>query len=158
MANGKIMIEAIPGMRVAELTSTAAGFDPVHIGPVVRPLFDELVVRLERDGVEPAGPAVAYYERTPIGGQVVVHAAMPVADGVRTGTDFAVLHLPSVPRAATLEYRGSMDDVLPAWHSLDAWIESNGYRADGPARERYVVYADDPADRVTELQQPVTRV
>lgn len=154
----RVVVQAIPGVRVAELTSTAAGFDPAHIGPVVRPLFGELMARLARDGIEPSGPAVAYYERTPIGGDVVVHAAVPVADGVRAGADFAVLHLPDIPRAATLEYHGSMDHVLPAWRSLDAWIEANGYRADGPARERYVVYSEDPAGWVTELQQPVTQV
>lgn len=157
MANGEIEVEAIPGMRVAELTSTAAGFDPEHVGPVVRPLFGELMARLARDGIEPAGPAVAYYERTPAGDDVVVHAAVPVPDSARSSTDFAVLDLPRIPRAAILEYRGPMDDVLPAWRSVEQWIEANGYRADGPARERYVVYSDDPAHRVTELQQPVTR-
>lgn len=158
MSKGEIVVKPIPGVRVAELTSTAAGFDPIHIGPVVRPLFGELMARLARDGIEPAGPAVAYYERTPVGGDVVVHVAVPVPDSVRSGTDFAILDLPRVPRAATLEYRGAMDDVLPAWRSVDHWIEANGYRADGPARERYVVYSDDPAEWVTELQQPVTRV
>ncbi|MGF7125152.1 GyrI-like domain-containing protein [Rhodococcus sp. AG1013] len=157
MSDSEIVVKPLPGLRVAELTGVAAGFDPEHVGPVVKPLFDELMDGLARDGVRGIGPALAYYERTPAGADVVVHAAIPVGPDERPGRDFAVVDLPEIPRAATLEHRGSMENVLPAWASLEHWIEANGYRADGPARERYLVYSENTDDWVTELQRPVTR-
>lgn len=156
MSDGEIVIKSVPGVRVAELTGTAGGFDPEHVGPVVKPLFDALMDSLADGGIEGVGPAVAYYERTPVGGDVVVHAGIPVGPEVRPGRDFVVLDLPEVPRAATLVYRGAMAHVLPVWRSLERWIEANGYRADGPARERYLAYTENSDDWVTELQVPVT--
>ncbi|WP_430331254.1 GyrI-like domain-containing protein [Rhodococcus sp. ACT016] len=135
MSDEEVVVKSVPGFRVAELTGTAVGFDPEHIGPVVRPLFGRLMDRLTDDGIEGVGPAVAYYETTPVGGEVVVHAGIPVGPQTRFGQGFAVVDLPEIPRAATLVYGGPMDHVLPAWRSLEHWIDANGYRADGPARE-----------------------
>ena len=43
---------------------------------------------------------------------------------------------------------------LPA---LAVWIEDNGYRTDGTAREVYLVSHPEPQqDWVTEIQMPVT--
>src|SRR5918997_3490944 len=42
MPADEVQIKRIPGVRVAELTATAAGFEPGSIGPVIGPLFDEL--------------------------------------------------------------------------------------------------------------------
>jgi len=156
MSHDEIVIKSVPGFRVAELTGTAGGFDPERIGPVVKPLFGALMDGLADAGIEGVGPAVAYYERTPVGEDVVVHAGIPVGPEVRSGRGFAVLDLPEIPRAATLVYRGAMEHVLPAWRSLEQWIDENGYRADGPAREWYLVYTENPDDWVTELQVPVT--
>ncbi|MEU4287688.1 MerR family transcriptional regulator [Kribbella sp. NPDC026596] len=65
-----------------------------------------------------------------------------------------VIDLPAV-RAATLVYRGPIDQVLPAWQALARWIDDNGYRSSEPARELYLDCPDDPADWVTELQEPI---
>ena len=71
-----VQIKRIPGIRVAELTATAASFEPEPIAPVIGPLYDELRARLDRAGLTTAGPGVAYYEDSPDG--VLVHAAIPV--------------------------------------------------------------------------------
>jgi DNA-binding transcriptional MerR regulator len=82
MPTEDIVVRSIPPVRVAELTGIADGFGPEHIGPVVQPLYDELCRRLERAGVEPAGPGIAWYEDAPGGGgAVVVHAGVTVASG-----------------------------------------------------------------------------
>jgi len=52
-----VQIKRIPGVRVAELTGTAASFEPASIGPVIQPLYDELSGRLDRAGLAPTGPA-----------------------------------------------------------------------------------------------------
>src|ERR671914_452699 len=107
-----IQIKRIPGLRVAELTGTAAGFEPESIAPVIGPLYDELRGRLERAGVTPAGPDEDH--------------------------DFQVVVLPEIEQAATILHRGSMNNVMPTIQALARWIDANGYRPVGYNRELYI--------------------
>lgn len=154
MPTDDIVLKSLPAVRFAELVSVATGFEPSAIGPVIGPLFDDLCGRLDRAGVHPVGPGVAYYERQVDGG-VVVHAAMPV-DQQRIGDGVAVVDLPAVEQAATIVHRGSMDSVMSSIQSMARWIEDSGYRTAGASREVYLVVGPDPADWVTELQEPVS--
>jgi len=130
MPTDDVQIKRIPAVRVAELTGLAAGFAPEAIGPLIGPLYDELCRRLDRAGVQPVGPALAYYQDTP-DGQVQVHAAMPVNADRADVAGVAVVDLPEIDRAATIVHRGSMDEVMPTAQALASWIENNGYRSVG---------------------------
>ena len=103
---------------------------------------------------------MAWYEDAPDGdGAVVVHAALPVPAGVEAGAgpDGAIVDLPRVEQAASIVHRGAMDHVLPTVQTLARWIEANGYRSAGYARELYIQSPPGALDRwVTELQEPVT--
>lgn len=149
-----IALKSIPAVRLAELTGTAAGFEPSAIGPVVGPLFTDLCARLDRLGVRPAGPAVAYYEHRP-DGDVTVHAALPIDKKPVADEHISLVELPAVDQAATFVHHGSMDDVMASIQSMARWMDTNGYRAIGPSREVYLVGGADTADWVTELQEPV---
>ncbi|HEY9350143.1 MAG TPA: MerR family transcriptional regulator [Acidothermales bacterium] len=155
MPTDDIQIKALPAVRVAELTGTAASFEPQSISPVIQPLYDELVRRLDQAGVTPVGPAIAYYENVPDGDGVVVHATLPV-NVEATGHDFAVVDLPAVEQAATIVHRGSMDNVMSSIQTLASWIDAHGYRSVGLNRELYLQTGDDVDTWVTELQEPVT--
>jgi DNA-binding transcriptional MerR regulator len=155
MPTDDIQIKALPAVRVAELTDTAASFEPQSISPVIQPLYDELVRRLDRAGVTPVGPAIAYYENVPDGDGVVVHATLPV-NVEAAGHDFAVVDLPAVEQAATIVHRGSMDNVMSSIQTLASWIDAHGYRSVGLNRELYLQTGDDVDTWVTELQEPVT--
>lgn len=155
MPTDDVQVKRLPAVRVAELTGTAASFEPASISPVIGPLYDELCRRLAAAEVRPVGPGIAYYEQD--GNGVVVHAAMPVDADPSAGHDFGVVDLPAVEHAATIVHRGSMDDVMPTLQALARWIDENGYRSAGGNRELYLD-CDGPRDRwVTELQEPVTR-
>ncbi|RDG35620.1 MerR family transcriptional regulator [Streptomyces corynorhini] len=158
MSSDDVVVKRVPPVRVAELTGTATPFAPEGVGPVIGPLYVELGRRLAAAGVTATGPGVAYYEVLPdVDDTAVVHAGMTVATERRTGLDFAVVDLPEIESAATLVHRGSMDNLMPSLQTLARWIESNGYRSTGPARELYLECPDDPDQWVTELQEPVTR-
>jgi DNA-binding transcriptional MerR regulator len=150
-----VLIKRIPGVRVAELTGTAASFEPESITPVIQPLYDELCVRLDRAGLTPAGPAIAYYEDAPDGDGVVVHASLPVNADPRDGRDFAIVDLPEIEQAATIVHRGSMDNVMPTIQILARWMDANGYRSAGYGRELYIDCGEDRNTWVTELQEPI---
>jgi DNA-binding transcriptional MerR regulator len=156
MPTDDVQVKRLPAVRVAELTGTAASFEPVSITPVIGPLYEELGRRLARAGVRPTGPGIAYYEQDGSGG-VVVHAAIPVDADASAGHDFGVVDLPAVEHAATIVHRGSMDDVMPTLQTLARWIDENGYRSAGDNRELYLDCDGPPDQWVTELQEPVTR-
>ncbi|MFI6444960.1 MerR family transcriptional regulator [Kitasatospora sp. NPDC050543] len=168
MPTEDVVVKRVPAVRVAELTAVADSYDPEHIGPVISPLYDELCRRLPAAGIRSFGPGIAYYEDAAAGRvqeqeqeqeqePVLVHAAMTVEVEARDGFDFEIVDLPAVEQAATIVHRGSMDAVLATAQHLARWIDSNGYRPVGHARELYLECPDDPQLWVTELQQPIAR-
>ena len=156
MPADEVQIKRVPGARVAELTGTAAGFEPGSIAPVIDPLYDELRNQLDRAGLAPTGPDIAYYEDTPDGG-VLIHAAIPVDAHPGEDHDFAIVNLPEIEQAATILHRGSMDGVMPTIQALVRWIDANGYRSVGYNRELYIELGEDRDAWVTELQEPIVK-
>ncbi|MBP0458549.1 MerR family transcriptional regulator [Streptomyces montanisoli] len=158
MPTNDVVLKSVPSVRVAELTGTAAGFEPEHISPVIGPLYDELFRRLRAADITPTGPGVAYYEEAQEGGgRITVHAAIQVSAPLQDDT-VRILDLPSVDQAATIVHRGSMDTVLPTAQALARWIDANGYRSTGYHREINLECPENRDDWVTELQVPVARV
>ncbi|MEU8921246.1 MerR family transcriptional regulator [Kitasatospora sp. NPDC048545] len=159
MSAHDVVVKPVPSVRAAQLTGVAASYEPEEITPVIGPLFAELCRRMAAAGVEATGPSIARYEDAPEGdGSVLVLVAVPVGPSVRpTGHDFEVLDLPPIGEAATIVHRGPMDGVLGTVQELARFIEENGYRSDGYARELYVECPEDRARWVTELQEPVVR-
>ncbi|MEU6486254.1 MerR family transcriptional regulator [Streptomyces sp. NPDC046887] len=157
MSTQDVVVKKVPAVRLAELTAVAAGFGPDQIGPVIGPLYEKLCERLDAAGVREYGPGVAYYEDAPAGdGSIVVHAGMTVPEGVAVpGVELTVL--PGLDEAATVVHRGAMDALLPTVQTLATWVDANGYRSAGYARELYLEVPEDRTRWVTELQEPVTR-
>jgi DNA-binding transcriptional MerR regulator len=155
MPTDDVQITRIPGVRVAQIAAFAAGFDPESIGPVAGALYDELCDRLDRAGLTPSGPAIAYYEDSPDDDGIVVHATFPVKAEPRNDYDFSIVDLPDIERAATIVHRGSMDNVMSTIQTLARWIDASGYRSAGYNRELYVESGEDRDAWVTELQEPI---
>lgn len=155
MPTEDIQVRSLPATRVAELTGFAASFEPGSIGPVIQPLYRELMRRLAAADVPPIGPATAWYEDTPgEHGGVLVHAGIPV--GTAAVPDVGVVELPAVASAATIVHRGPMDTVLSSIQALGRWIDAHGYRSAGYNRECYLDYGSgEPETWVTELQEPL---
>jgi DNA-binding transcriptional MerR regulator len=151
-----VVIKHLAPFRVAELTGTAAGYEPEAITPVIQTLYCDLWQRIASAGVTAAGPAIAYYEDAPAGdGAIVVHAAVPVVTAGGGDHGFGVVDLAEADRAAAIIHHGSMDDVLPTVQALARWIDANGYRSASYAREVTLQWSADPDQWVTELQQPI---
>lgn len=151
MPSDDVVVKSVPAVRLAELSGVAASFDPEQITPVIKPLYAELLRRLEAGGVRPTGPGLAYYVESPDG--VAVHAGIEV--GASASGDFDVVDLPASEQVATIVHRGSMDDVLPSAQALARWIDDNGYRSLGLSRELYLDCPADVGQWVTELQEPI---
>lgn len=157
MPTDDVIVKPVPSVRLARLTATADSYGPEDIGPVIQPLYAELMARLERAGVPMTGPGVATYEPAE-GDKVVVHAGAQVSVEPTGAYDFEVIDLPGLREAATIVHRGPMDDIDVTYQTVAAWIEANGYRQNGYAREYYLNYGEgDPAGWVTELQLEITK-
>ena len=151
-----VVVKRLAPVRVGELTGEAAGWEPEAITPVIQPLYCDLFQRMASAGVTAAGPAVAYYEDAPAGdGAVIVHAAVSVVAEAGESPGFSVVDLAEVETAAAIIHHGSMDDVLSTGQALARWIDANGYRSAGYAREVTLEWSADPDQWVTELQQPI---
>ncbi|GAB7182069.1 MerR family transcriptional regulator [Kitasatospora sp. Ki12] len=159
MSAHDVVVKPVPSVRAAQLTGVAASYAPEDITPVIGQLFTELCRRLAEAGVEGTGPSVARYEDGPEGdGSVLILVAVPVGPSVRPGAhDFEVVDLPPIEEAATIVHRGPMNGVLGTVQHLARFIEENGYRSAGYARELYLECPEDEAGWVTELQEPVVR-
>ncbi|MEW2431848.1 MerR family transcriptional regulator [Micromonospora sp. NPDC047644] len=159
MTTQDVVLKEIAPVRVAELTAVAPSYQGADIGPVIQPLYPELFRRLAAAGVNPTGPSIAWYEPVDPGGDaVVVHAGVLVDAEPSAAPDVTVCDLPHLGTAATIIHHGAMDDVEPSMQALARWIEENGYRTDGFAREVYLDYSPDtPEKGVTELQVAVYR-
>lgn len=152
MSEREVRVKTIPAVRVAELSAVAAGYEPQDITPVIRPLYARLCDGLDSVGVNPIGPAVAYYETVPDG--VRVHACLPVSNVVHSGEEFEVVVLPEI-EAATTMHHGPMAESDAVVQELAAWIEQHGYSSVGYAREVNLECPPDENQWVTEFQEPV---
>ncbi|WP_030988835.1 MerR family transcriptional regulator [Streptomyces sp. NRRL S-1813] len=74
-----------------------------------------------------------------------------------TGLGFDVVTLPALDCVATVVHRGPMSRILPTVQNLAHWIDANGYRSAGYARELYLECPPDQENWVTEIQEPVVR-
>ncbi|MFF1413191.1 MerR family transcriptional regulator [Streptomyces sp. NPDC058289] len=161
MSSIDIVVKSLPPVRLAELSGVAPSYDGQDIGPVIGPLYAELLSRVEAAGVTLTDPGVAYYEDAGDAsrpGAVRVHAGVAVPADVRAedlGGDVRIVVLPAVERAATVVHRGSMDSVLPTAQALAQWIDANGERSSGYAREVSLSCPEDRDQWVTELQEPL---
>ena len=159
MPTDDVVLKRIAPTRVAELSAISPSYDGEDIGPVLQPLFGQLFERLGTAGVNPCGSPVAYYEQAD-GETVRVHAAVPVDAGTdgRTAADVDVLELPEITQAATIVHKGDMMEADRSMQTLARWIEDNGYRSQGYAREVTLQFdPDNPANWVHEFQIPVTK-
>lgn len=151
MHTDDIVVKQLGAVRVAVLSAVAASYDSEEIGPVIQPMYPDLCARLERAGVPIVGPGIAYYSPAE-DDKVNVHAGMQVNVAPSSSYDFDVVDLPAVPTAASLIHRGSMENIGASYQVLATWIEDNGYRQEGFAREVYLDCSEDQSAWVTELQ------
>lgn len=151
-----VVVKSVPAVRIAELSAIAESYESNKITPVITPLYEELMKRIHQAELTFTGPSIAYYEQVPEG--VRVHAGAQVNLEPGRSYDFDVVDLPAIEQAATVIHHGPMDNADVTFQQLVQWIEANGYRSVGFAREVYLRYGEgDPSTWVTELQEAVTR-
>ncbi len=148
----EVIIKLSEPVRVAEAAASAPGFGTENIGPVFRPLFQQVYNYLVRSEVRP-GINIARYEGPAEDGSVTLRVGFDIGAQHAVGSDHVhIVDLPAV-RVAALVHRGTMEDIAPAFEALISWAKDSGHTLAGTSRELYHHWDyEDPAGHVTELQ------
>jgi DNA-binding transcriptional MerR regulator len=155
MSTIEVTVKPVPPARIAALTGMASSTDNTDVGPVIQGLFEQLGQHIGSGALAPAGPAIATYGPVGTGG-------LRCRAGITVATDAApdaveIIDLPALEAVAALLHRGVMADIGRSYQQLAVWIEENGYRTDGTAREVYLVGHPEPQQSwITEIQMPVS--
>jgi DNA-binding transcriptional MerR regulator len=125
-------------------------------------LWDELDAYVERHRIRVQPPGVTvYYQEEP---EIDVEVCLGVQDPARAAAApqdgrVTLRELPEIEAAAAVVYRGPLRAIGDGYKALMGWVERQGYRISGPAREVYLrgPQAHSQADPgvLVELQAPV---
>ena len=149
-----VVVKRIEPLLVAAIRDTIPNF------PASGKLFDELFAYVDAQARRSAGPPLAIwhddeYRETDIDAE----AALPIDRPLSGGGRVAIYDLPEVATMACVVHQGSLDTIGQAYNALLSWIQHNGYRIAGPAREHYLrtgaPVAQDDRSYLVEIQFPV---
>jgi DNA-binding transcriptional MerR regulator len=148
-----IVVKRLEAKRLAVLRDATDAFGHETLGPIFERLFPNLYARVDRGGLQPAGPAVAlYFDRPDPNTPIEVVAGVPIDTDDPPSHELEILDLPEVPRAASTIHRGSMGRVVAGYEAILRWAEQTGARPDGYGREVYLDCDGEPETWITELQ------
>ncbi len=129
-------------------------------------LWEELGKFFEKHPVQTSGPCLAlYHDEEHKESDWDLEACEPVQGDVKDWGRVKVRTLPAVETMACTLHHGPFTTINEAYVAIMKWIDANGYRVCGPAREVYVreaahaaqgVSQTDP-ETVTEVQFPVEK-
>jgi len=138
---------------VAQLSAVSESWAATDIGPVIQPLYPELIARMAKANVAAVGPSTAWYEDTEEG-RLLVHATISIGElpqAELSSLRFDITELPGIEKVASTIHRGTMDTCDATYQALLRWIDDNGYRPIGYGRE-IDIECDPNREWVTELQ------
>ena len=150
-----VTTKPLPPVHLAVASGVSPSFASADIGPVIQPLYPQLVDALNAAGIEILGPSIAYYDDAADGG-VGVHAGFPVEESVTAVPGVEIVDLPEVELAATAIHMGDLATVdVDTVAAMFDWIHAHGFRTTGYSREHYLECPDDLALWRTEMQIPI---
>lgn len=156
MPDYQVEIRELPPMTIASVRGTVPTYHDITM------LIEKLVPVFTEHATSIAGPFLAiYHDMEYRESDVDIEAGIPISSRLSLPDPIQVRDLPGEQTAACTLHHGPFETISEAYTALMQWCETNGYELAGPDREIYLKGpgdASDPADYVTELQQPVTRV
>ncbi len=151
--NEKITRHELPEQHIVSLRGHRTRDDlPAFLGRA----FGELYAGLPALGSSPAGPPFAIYH-TFGDGLIDVEACVPVAHPIADSDRVDTRILPPMTVAGTVHV-GRYEDLDAAYRAVLAWVDQNGFVANGPVHERYLngPGEDVPTDRYeTVVEVPI---
>ena len=155
MPDYQVVIKKVEPMKIASVRGTVPTYHDIMI------LGEKLVPVFKTHTASVAGPFLAiYHDMEYREKDVDIEVGIPISEDLSLPEPIKVRDLPGEDTVASTVHRGPYDTIGQAYQALMTWCESNGYELAGPDREVYLTSppeVSDPADYVTELQQPVKK-
>ncbi len=153
-----VVIKKVEAQTVASIRGVIPNYGSIS------QLYGPLFAFTGKKRLKTTGPPMAIYhdqeykEKDPD-----VEAAVPVTGKIQEDGKTKVYQLTAVEQMACLVYQGPYEEISKGYQALMIWLDSNGYKMNGPNREIYLkgpglILKGNPANYLTEIQQPVTRV
>lgn len=162
MSQYEVIVKPVPAFTVASLQGTVA--DQPHLSSTLPQLFGEVHAFIRQTGagfsMEPGRCGITMYlDEEWTGSDIHVEVAEGIERAVPSSERVRVYDLPAVEQMASVVHTGPFSGVGAAYDALSRWIDANGYRIIGPAREISLAFdpQGDPAQWVTEIQFPVSK-
>ena len=150
----EVTVKEVPSLKVATTKSNVPYDD---IGRVLMELFRWVLTK----GVKVASYPMAVFPEAAgetTEGSVRFEACIPIdPDSKVQGSDeVSITSLPPL-KVASARHHGAFREVGRTYDAILAWVSANGYRAEGPTRELYLVNPLEASEEelITEVQVPV---
>jgi len=156
MPNHEVVIKNVQSQLVAGLRRKMPSYD-------LLPLYGELNGYLMEQGIAPSGPVTLWHDES-MGKNGLDSEATIALQARIPGTETVKIYELAAGCMASTMHNGSFDRLKEAYAAIQAWIDANGYRKTGPAREIYLYYPtegplrNDDESYVTEIQFPVEKI
>ncbi len=136
-------------------------------------MFEELERYVDRFRARADKPPMTIYHDPEYRDENIdAEVVVPLTKPIPASDEVRVIELPRIAQVACVVHTGNYATVYLAYHALLRWIDSNGYRMNGPIREVYLGYsaeglgfelpptflANDSKAFVTELQLEIEKV
>ena len=162
-------------LKKIELQTIVSIRDTIALYGDQRPLQIELAIYLKDHKAKASGPSLTiYYDAEYRERDLDLETATPVTISPPSTQRVSVRELAGVEEMTCVIHHRPYETIGDAYAALMNWIETYGYRINGPDREVYlqcsdndyedselIGYADyvtlDPNDYVTEIQIPVEK-
>jgi effector-binding domain-containing protein len=156
MSQYDVVIKNIESLKVASVRGV------VPTPPEQGRLWRQLEGYLSNQKIKPSGPCLSlYHDEEYKERDWDIEVCEPIEADVQQSEYIHVYELPGVKTMACVIHHGPLVTIGKAYDAIMRWIDENGYRVSGPAREVYLREADhgsqeDP-ETVTEVQFPVAK-
>lgn len=158
MPHQDVILKSIDAQHVLSIRETIS--TPVYVGT----LLSEGFLALGQQGIQPiAAPQTIYHDEEFNPTKLDVEVIIPVPDSVKhdvvlsDSRKFVVRDLPAIASAASVIHIGAYSGLSDTYQALGKWVEANGYRLAGSARDIYLKPASKDSDPVVEIQWPVEK-
>ncbi len=149
MSKYEVVIKPVEAMKVASIR------DIVPTPPEQGKLWEELGATLAQQRVRTSeAPCLTlYYDDEYKEKDWDVEVCIPVQGALPETGRVKAHSLPRVEAMACTIHHGAFVTINEAYQALGRWIEQNGYRICGPAREVYLREAAPAGDGVSQVDQ-----
>lgn len=154
MSKYEVVIKKVEPITVASVRDIIPSY------PEQGHLWEKLGIAMRQKGAISKGACFTLYHADEP--EIDAEVCEPLAQKVQASGDLQVRELPAVETMASVIHNGPFNTLTEAYTALLKWIETNGYRVDGPAREIYLKEPTPPGNQadpntVTEVQFPVVK-